>query len=305
MRREVEGKPEHPRRTELRNAERNASFGPDTSTIRFLYLRDDRWRRLQDEVISNIDGSRGTQFYDNGESPDYRWRLAPLQLTIGDRGADSPSSTSQSIIEMRYRIRLHMFQIEVPLGESAVSAIEVQSWNASERSFDAIVSWPHGFVFENHGILGADSQIRILESRVLKSPVEDIERSLTRFAHFEPASEFAPTALSVELVEPNGERQFLSQLISVTPLSEADTAEWLRVPVIGQPDAVRGTVRVKSVVDRTVAQVALATSPLAPEYSIDKASSTALSANHLRWAGWVILCMLGALFVLLRHKKAA
>lgn len=88
MRAEVAGKPDHPKRAELQQYDREIKAGPQVQRRAFFVKDSSHWRFNQDFDLSNI------PYYDTAYTPDEAWSLSSTEVSVMDpRTGSAPDRT--------------------------------------------------------------------------------------------------------------------------------------------------------------------------------------------------------------------
>lgn len=90
-RREVEGKPFHPRRTQLEAAEQILRDGPRIRTVRFLWVDDSRWRNSADTPFLH------ESYRDTAQTQDGQWQLSPTKIFLAGHGAQFGNEVTANV----------------------------------------------------------------------------------------------------------------------------------------------------------------------------------------------------------------
>jgi hypothetical protein len=302
LRSQVEGKPDHPRRSELRFEEWVRS--PDRRPyIKTVWVGEDQvWRLSQDLPWAPAD----VAYLDAAGRSDGAWQLTPQEIVLSGPLSDSASSAPSVAMHRASVSELSAF-FDGGLTQRRGSPPELTSLEVSELSWRATIEGNYS-VSVVSGVWDASHGVGLVaEDRLeLRVPGQAPVGVVTRYSGWAPRLD--GSAVVAGMIEREDSRTNGVLRMRLRAVERVENAEIVRVCVTPDPsgiDPVRGQLRVRSITDfgdrlireRSALDVAGLHSRVI--------GRTAGEISRLRTFGWAVLGILVALLVFLRLRGGA
>ncbi|NRA58237.1 MAG: hypothetical protein HRU13_09025 [Phycisphaerales bacterium] len=231
--REVQGRPEHPRRRDIPIVERRLRDGPDLSFGSIWWPTADAWRQ-------NIEPSRPTpgvvDYGDKGQQGYEHWRL--LEGTVVREEPGSPS------VRTEIRSRDHLIGLFFHGGMHLAGSQRVSDVRVSEDGWVIETEGESGWSSRFEGSWDAERSRGFIH-RTEEYPPDDLPSLTFEFGPYELQPELArwcSTRIDYRRGRAPEQKRLEYVLAGVHRVDGERMAAVLRVPAIGREDAVRGLI---------------------------------------------------------------
>lgn len=300
LRKEVEGKPDHPARQELATLERLLALGgkPPTTSYTLWWVSENSWRLNKSDSAAEEEVAR---FTDVAVSARERWMHAPQQLTItsltGTGRAEDLASWLQSMTA-----DLHLLLTE-GFGISRHVPHDIESFDASETGWTARTLSATGIFFFS-GTWSKDGGLGAVE-QVEASPAVPGQWGPMRYVFSRASSSAVVEVQTFNLPKSETSPERISRLTAVESFEVSDMSRLTKVPEAGGDDAIRGAIRVKSIHDHRSGDIVKQKIEEGAIVDERTASGEAADRRWLRYLGVGTLLTLAGLLVYLRMRVRA
>lgn len=307
IRRQVEGKPDHPLRHELERMERRLRDGQDRKVVRCVRFDATRWRIATEEL------SLG-QTIDDAADGNLNWALSsvPGQLLIADKDSPEGFSSRFMLFDVGPGVRLSTLIFSGAHCWGAWSrrhvsqTIEGDRWTAAIATFSPEGERSSEYVFEGRYDEGKGVPI-VIKRRPSDAfaPGDDFKDVIEFSGHQwnEPLRRFVPSTVVIHNDPTEGGLRI--EFLGATEISEREFSELTKPPVPGREDPWRQGVVIKTVLD---------TRPSVGRYeAVDAGGGRSLISRlsappeedqtSWRWAGWAALSAVFTVFVVLVWRR--
>lgn len=294
--REVEGKPEHPRRSEIPVQERRLHDGPDKGAVTLLYADSALWRQIENHPYN-----LSTLYSDAAFDGHVCWHLNSQSLSLWD-GRDKDASQAAE------RRKLALLPVQLFLSQalsltsvgrdSAVLdiAVKVGGWTARTRSASggrSVVtgSWDSG---QHVGIV---SQVQIWPPKSEKSSMT-VVMSGHRYDHelnrLIPGRILRSGATMAETIDYLGSKK-VSRSVVAAAAAPPDP--------LGS-DSVHGPLKLKRVNDYTGSMALLKINDGTPGWAEHPLGTVPTERSWLKWFGWSAVAAILVTIVVMRVRAS-
>lgn len=254
-RREVEGKPFHPRRADIERAERRLRHGPDTGLVRLAWAGPSRWRTTTDRPHL-----AGGAFLDTAENMSEAWQLHPtsLQVVAGDGAGDVRQTMRNNLESALSDIRiLCSYGASVLPDPDAVHArpdvrMEGPTWNAGWDLTTPSGSWHvvSGGVLSDAAVIGGQQghAILLIET-VTMTPIgpDAVSREQTLTLSEFRWDHTLDRPVAGRFRWDHGRHEYTHRrLVAIESLPPTETERLIRVPTLQRGDAIRDLDQLKT-----------------------------------------------------------
>lgn len=303
LRRDVEGKPDHPDRIRLLIEERRHANGSDINHCEVWSQGTGRWRYNTNHPYLS-EGS----YFDAASTEKVIWGLANQQLTILDPDETPPPGRDFGSLESQFRWHLAaMLHGLVGSGGRAdsmhptESSIDGDRWTAQAQKEDGT------FAVKYRGrYIASEQRIEIDDRTVVHASNESFIGNRAVFSEwlFDDVLK-RHVARKVAYLEPSGRPSRIFTFHDARTTTDAEFRKVTGLPQLSKPDPIRGQITVPSIVDLRprheqityVAENGVTTVEPLP------ASLRSGPPRSLRVVGWVLAGSLIVLFLVLRLKR--
>lgn len=299
MRKQVEGRPDHPLRSELTEYDRRISENYPPFTYRAIIGGPTQWRLA-------VDGIAGPGMYaDMGREKYAAWSLSPKQVHIAPVDPPVPGyAYAESVDNIKGAARALLYQgIGIgPPGEPT----EPPRLSVSGRTWTAEVGYKDWSTFRYEGVWDADTKRgTVLRTTVIHSDTypEDVGFRIEYGGHVDDQIMERRVATVARHYRPDSRVEREQRLRSVEWSTQSQLTLAARVPSLDRPDPIRGPLTVDSIYDHRPDAPSWVRSPDTDEMVQTYAPTQ--QYRHLRLLGWVVLGVLILVVVILRLTRNA
>ena len=294
LRREVQGKPDHPGWRDLEVYDRRLGDGPDRISVR-VWLADGEWRVSQT-------GGAASPPVDYATANGVSWSLSPNTLNLVDSDSPPPQRDYAGLVGANLSALSRLLHGYIGIGE-AKGAVLGEIHEGSGRW--TVVAEGDGLRASFEGRWSEDLGRGFVERMVIEQSLPQFVGAVTEFQEWrydEPLGQWV--AGRVVEHKPDGTVDRLFVFDTTAPVTREEFESLVTAPRLDRPDPIRGDLRVTKVSD--FRSDALKESVVGPDGSVLQTRplpgrQARLNARRL---GWAILVILAMTFVVVRIRNA-
>lgn len=297
--REIEGKPDHPRRAEYERELGRRDHGPDVRAVKFWFAPGIGWR----ESKSMTSGGQDT-YLDTASTDEYTWIMSPKVMSAVDTKGARPKGRN-------YESAIDTVVIEAGLFTDRGLSYLRSGAAKFERATGDASSWKAVARFDRTNIeieiVGAMSNGRFVINaiRPVAPNPEYADAGGYRFGGEVEIVKGIVGSPLIEALDASGKVLRTLEWVDRAGVSEDDVRRVLAVPRFDGEDPVRGKATYEKEDDFRASEQRQ-TVRTGPGQIVEKPlSSGAESGMRLRFAGWVLLGALVILLLILRRRVSA
>jgi hypothetical protein len=288
---EVEGKPEHPRRSEIA-AQEHVRAHPELAFKTVLYYSSaSAWRTQEEQPFS------GVKYNDWAVGDGVLWNLDSRSLALADAAEDSSVERLRECVQVLRLLATQGISILGQVGSEAPIKVDEQG-----GSWTALVSYPTGGRAEVSGTLDAGGSPLVARIRTFTAG------SKAPAATFDALDRRQDPILG-RTVTTRGVRAVGVEVLDIT-LEPGERVEAKEVASVTRPpdplgvDPIRGKLALTTINDLRAAERRISTrSPAGwAEFRLPDADR---SADRLRWIGWAAAGAIVVTLVVIRFRSQA
>lgn len=297
--REIEGKPDHPRRAEFEREVGRRDHGPDLRAVRFWFAPGIGWR----ESRTMTSGGQET-YLDTASTDEYTWIMSPKIMSAIDTKGARPKGRN-------YETAIQTVVVEVGLfTDRGLSYLRGGAAKIKRVSGDAL-SWKADAKFDRTNIeievAGTVSNGRFVINaiRTVAPNPDYADAGGYRFGGEVEIVKGIVGSRSIEALDASGKVLRTLEWVDRAPVSEDEVRRVLAVPRFDGEDPVRGRVTYEKESDFRASEQRETIRRGPDQYVERPLSSGADSGATLRYAGWTILGALVIVWIVLRRRASA
>jgi hypothetical protein len=240
---EIEGKPEHPKRFGYETELRRRRDGPDRKRMTIWYGGEGKWRVNHDDLFESHPGFRAS--YDVGNTEGLHWHYVPVKgqrhMQIS-RIDDPPVQPRLSIIAAdRIAFISLCWMIDGPFVDNYAISMHVTSAKSRHATIDWIIESDEGVGFSVRGRKGSSSDQIRFETITHRSPNNPFDGHTFTIVDWQ-SHDFLSRVIGHRAESSNGRTPYeFITLVSIEPVDQSDIESVTAVPTATGEDPVRGT----------------------------------------------------------------
>jgi|GEM_PF-2856653 len=294
LRREVQGKPDHPGWHDLEIYDRRLRDGPDRINTR-LWLANGEWRASESANASH-------PAFDYGTDGDVSWSLSSNTLNLVDSDSPPPQRDYRGLINSNVLVLSKFLHGHIGIGEPKRAVL--REIHEGSRRWTAVAEGD-GFRAAFEGRWSEELGRGFVERMVIEQDRPQFIGEATEFRdwHYD---DLLGKWIAGRVVErrPDGLVDKVLVFESSAPVTPAEFDALVAAPRLDRPDPIRGDFRVSTVSDFRAHS--LTESTISSEGNVVETRSlpgrrASLTARRL---GWAILVVLAMTFVVVRIRNA-